>query len=263
MNIIDPEVTFNPNTMKLIHCNGCDTTFAAKKIPNACPYCGSPKGKKGVGSASEDECVSWGEEYSELMARKMEREHEKTEMADEAEVSDSVEEMNDTGYTQDNSGWSDDSDSTIWDESASQDTGSEYASDDDIYEPIGYDPDELANNMTGKKRVSRIVLKQMISDAERQVKEAKWAAQRAGLPTTAFQNIMPDVKNQSGKLEGYTPDYARLMIQCVVDNTIQQELRHPRKGRAYTVSDINDLLKEMDIDESYWESYYSVAGVSY
>lgn len=46
-----------------------------------------------------------------------------------------------------------------------------------------------------------------------------------------------------------------------VDSTIQMELRHPRKGRRYTISDVNEMLSEMDISENYWESYYAVAGL--
>lgn len=241
MNIIDPEVTFNPNTMKLIHCNACDATWAAKKIPAVCPYCGKPKGKNGVGSASEDDCMSWGEEYMELMAKK------RTDEPDDGDRD---------GYDEYADG---DAEESVQMDAPSQDTGSTEESFD--YSPIGYDPDELANSMNGKKKIGKQIQKQMISDAEKEIKETKWAVQRAGLPTDAFQNVLPDVKSKADSLGGYIPMYVSLLLKMTVDNTIQRELRHPRKGRVYTVSDIDDMLEELDINENYWESYYAVAGL--
>lgn len=146
----------------------------------------------------------------------------------------------------------------------SQDTGSyDISMDTDVYEPIGYDPDEMANSMNGEKKIGKMVQKQLIADAERSIKEAKWAVQRAGLPTDGFQVILPDVKNKADSLGGYIPLYTSFLLKMTVDNTIQRELRHPRKGKVYTVDSVNDMLEELDINENYWESYYAVAGLSY
>ena len=34
------------------------------------------------------------------------------------------------------------------------------------------------------------------------------------------------------------------------------------KGKTYTISSLNALLEELEIKETYWDSYYSVAGVA-
>lgn len=255
MNIIDTSITLNPATMKLVHCKGCDTTWVDKKIPNVCPYCGAEriKGKNNpLAKASEDECESFMEEYGEAMANG----------ADSSDDSGSYEEEFAETVDNDNSGNYDDYSSV--DDSISQDTGSyDISMDTESYEPIGYDPDELANSMNGKKKIGKMAQKQLISDAEKKIKEAKWAVQRAGLPTDGFQIILPDVKNKADSLGGYIPLYTSFLLKMTVDNTLQRELRHPRKGRRYDISDVNEMLEELDINENYWESYYSVAGLSY
>jgi hypothetical protein len=52
------------------------------------------------------------------------------------------------------------------------------------------------------------------------------------------------------------------MLKMVVDNTLQHELRHPRKGKVYNISSINALLEDLEIKETYWDSYYSVGGIA-
>ena len=232
--------------MKLVHCKSCDTTWVDKKIPNVCPYCGAERTKSKnnpLAKASEDECESFMEEYGEAM--------------ESNSVSDNTGSYEESAEPVDNN-----ASSGYDDYSVSQDTGSyDIPMDNDIYEPIGYDPDELASSMNGKKKIGKMVQKQLIADAEKSIKETKWAVQRAGLPTDGFQSLLPDIRNRAESLGGYIPLYTSFLLKMTVDNTVQRELRHPRRGNRYDIADVNDLLGELDIDENYWESYYSVAGL--
>ena len=247
MNIIDTNITLNPVRMKLVHCQSCDTTWVDKKIPIVCPYCGAERTKRKnnpLAKASEDECESFMEEYGEAM-----------ESGDSSSsYEESGEEFTETVDNDASSGFDD--------YSVSQDIGSyDISMDTDTYEPIGYDPDELANSMNGKKKIGKMVQKQLIADAEKSIKEAKWAVQRAGLPTDGFQSLLPDIRNRAESLGGYIPLYTSFLLKMTVDNTVQWELRHPRGGKRYDIADVNEMLGELDIDENYWESYYSVAGL--
>lgn len=246
MNIIDTSIKLN-SSMKLVHCKKCDATWIDKKIPNVCPNCGAPK-KGNLAGAKEDECESFMEAYNEAMASAAEDSSAADGIEEEStSVSSDYEEVESTDNPLTN-----------------QDTGySEESYSEDAFEPIGYDPDELANAMADNppKKPGRLVVRDLVSTADRMIKERKWAMQRAGLPTASLQFILPDVKNQAEKLGKYVPEYTELMLKMSVDNVLQQELRHPRKGRTYAIRDVNEMLEELEISEDYWESYYAVAGL--
>ena len=237
MNIIEPGLVLNPNTMKLIHCKACDATWADKKIPKVCPHCGALKSK--LETAKDAESESFMEAYNEMMS---------TINDTEAGSDEPVEEYGEA---------------TVSDSSADQTTDSyEEYGDADTYEPIGYDPDEFANNMVQSQKIKKEDKLKYLSDVEARIRETKWALQRCGLPTDALQTITQDVKNQADKLGDNIPGYVDLMLKMVVDNTVPRELRHPRKNRTYSYRDIDAILSELGVRENYWESYYNVAGLA-
>ena len=248
MNIIEPGLKLIPNVTKLIHCDGCDTTWAGKKIPSACPYCGAGKSK--VATAKDDACESFLNEYQEMMERSTEEEEENTDFEDSF-----AEESYDEFPSEEQAA---DQTTDFEDQTSAESSYSE----GDTYEPIGYDPDEFMNNMLANAKAKKEELRAMLQDAEQCVKETKWALQRAGLPTDAMQSVLQDIRSQSNKLGKNLPGYTDLMLKMVVDNTLQHELRHPRKGKTYTISSVNALLEELEIKETYWDSYYSVAGIA-
>ena len=133
---------------------------------------------------------------------------------------------------------------------------------DDEYEPIGYDPEEFVNSMVQEFKATDTMKKELIRSADDRVRETKWALQRAGLPTDALQSVSQEIRFQADKLGINLPAYTDLILKMVVDNTLQRELRRPRKERVYTISSINQILQELDIKESCWESYYNVAGIA-
>ena len=263
MNIIEPGVVLSPNTTKLIHCKACDTTWADKKTPKVCPHCGADKGK--LENAKEAECESFMEEYMEMMASLSEEDSGNYDSEDGSDLEspegyseESVEEYGDAPVEEYGGEIEISSDS-----SADQTTDS-YEADytEETYEPIGYDPDEFANNMTKSPKLKKEDKLKYISDAEIRIRETKWALQRCGLPTDALQSVTQDVKQQADKLGTNIPGYVDLMLKMVVDSTVQRELRHPRKNRSYSLPDVRDMLRELEIRESCWDSYYNVAGLA-
>ena len=133
---------------------------------------------------------------------------------------------------------------------------------DNEYEPIGYDPDEYMNSMVQEFKATDSMKKELLRSADERVKETKWALQRAGLPTDALQSVPQEIRFQADKLGINLPAYTDLMLKMVVDNTLQRELRHPRKGKVYTISSLNQILQELGIKESCWEIYYNLAGIA-
>lgn len=246
MNIIEPGLVLDPNTTRLVHCKACDTTWADKKIPKMCPHCGAVKGK--LETAKDAECESFMEAYSEMLEASSEDSSDREEYGGESLEGPGVENT---------------SIEIEMDSSADQTTASyDDYEETDTYEPIGYDPDDFANNMIQNAKVSNLVKKELIAGAEQKVRETKWALQRCGLPTDALQSVTQDVKQQADKLGKNIPGYVDLMLKMVVDNTIQRELRHPRKNRSYSVHDVAEMLSELEIRESCWDSYYAVAGLA-
>ena len=81
MNVIDMEVKLTPGIMKLYHCNGCDSTWAARKKPEACQQCGA-KGSKIV-TATEEQCESFISEYGEALAKEEQEEMSEEEMEED------------------------------------------------------------------------------------------------------------------------------------------------------------------------------------
>ena len=227
MNIIPENMKMIPNVTKLIHCSICDTTFTAKKIPEECPYCGQKKGDK-LKTASADDIEAFMNEYSEILAEQ-----------------DGQEES--TGFI---------------DQTASTTSSSEASYETDDYEPIGYDPDEFLNNQRQKVNLAKFRQQELLAEADMMIQEKKWAMQRVGLPTDSLQMIKQDIRSQIGELSVNVPLYTSIMLKMVVDNTLQHELRHPRKHKAYNRDAVTDMLLDLGIDGMYWESYYEVAGVA-
>lgn len=231
MNIIEQGLILNPNTTKLVHCKSCDATWADRKIPKVCPHCGA--GKSRLAGAKEEECESFMEAYNEMLASMPKEE----ESANEDTEDFPDEQVNQTPSQSDRS----------------METFE--------YEPIGYDPEEFANSMIENCKVTNFVKRELLSKAESRVKETKWVLQRAGLPTDGLQGVMQDIKSRADKLGKNIPGYTDLRLKMIVDTTLQKELAFPRKGRRYTLSDVDEILRELDIREDYWESYYNIAGI--
>ena len=260
MNIIEPGVKLDPNTTKLVHCKSCDATFADKKIPKVCPNCGADKKK--LAGAKDDDCESFMEAYAEMLA-----EYAETMSNEEADTDSSEDGTPTEASSFDTDPYSSDyeisdepgqySDDPSSDQSSSYDTAYE----EEIYEPIGYNPDDFLDNMSEKKKISGFEKKMLLEIAEQSVREKKWALQRVGLPTDGLQNVLQDIRQSADKLGKNIPGYTDLMLKMYVDQTLQHELRHPRKGRQYSISDINHMLQELNIRQACWESYYNIAGL--
>lgn len=129
------------------------------------------------------------------------------------------------------------------------------------YEPIGYDPDEFMNNMIERSKITNLAKREMFLSAESRVKETKQLMRSAGLPTDNLQTVMQTVKSQADKLGKNIPGYVNLLLKAIVDNTLQQELRHPKKGWKYNLTDVKEILQTLGIKEDYWSSYYRIAGI--
>ena len=129
------------------------------------------------------------------------------------------------------------------------------------YEPIGFNPDSYAEEMVKSKKLSASEIKALFSQADQTIKETKWALRRAGLPTDHLQSIKQDIASRGGSLGVNIPVYTEMMMKVAVDTVLQQELRHPRKGRVYNTGDVDRMLSELDINEDFYESYYEVAGL--
>lgn len=252
MNIIEPGTILNPATTKLVHCKSCDATWADRKIPKVCPHCGA--GKSRLAGAKEEECESFMEAYNEMLASTSEAEEENTCEDEDGHVEMDAE-MDNTSSNYEET----DSSPTGGDQTAAYNSYDESA---DTYEPIGYDPDEFMNSMIQNCKIGVIERKSLLASAESRIKEIKWALQRAGLPTDSIHPVMQDIKSRADKLGKNLPGYTDLMLKMAVDNTLQQELRHPGKGIRYDRRDVNTMLRELEINEDYWESYYDVAGLA-
>lgn len=256
MNIIEPGVILNSNTTKLVHCKSCDATWADKKIPKVCPHCGA--GKTRLAGAKEEECESFMEAYNEMLASMPEEEPE-AESSDNAEASSS-DDRDDQRYESYES--YDEYLSAMPDaHQTNQTTPSDTSYESFEYEPIGYDPDEFVNSMIENYRVTAYVKKELLSNAEARVRDTKSMLRRAGLPTDSIQNVMQDIRSRADKLGKNIPGYTDLMLKMVVDSTLQRELAFPKKGRTYSMSDVNSMLLELGIREDYRESYYNIAGI--
>ena len=71
-----------------------------------------------------------------------------------------------------------------------------------------------------------------------------------------------DIKSRADKLGKNIPGYTDLILKMTVDNSLQRELKHPKKGRRYDRHAVNAMLRDLEIKEDYWESYYDVAGLA-
>lgn len=232
MNIIDQNVLLDPNTTKLIHCKSCDATFADNRIPNVCPHCGA--NRKKLAQAKDDECESFLVAYSEIVTANAE--------------------ANDTSFP-------DSFIETAGPYSQMSSSNDETAFEEDPYDPIGYDPDEFLNNMAPKRKISKLEKSTLLSAADTCIREKKWVLQRLGLPTAGLQAIVQDIRQNAESLGINIPGYTDMALKTYVDHTLQQELRHPQKGRAYSYASLSEVLQELDISESYWNSYFAIAGL--
>ena len=243
MNVIDMEVKLTPGIMKLYHCNGCDSTWAARKKPEACPQCGA-KGSKIV-TATEEQCESFISEYGEALAKEEQEEMSEEEMEEEMEEDRDKDQYESRNEDQ-------------------PEAKTDYPEEEDAsyeYEPIGYNPDSYAEEMVESKNLSAADLKSLLSKANQTIRDTKWALNRAGLPSDHLQAIKQDIASQGKSLDVNIPLYTEMMMKMAVDTVLQEELRRPRKGRVYDTDDIDRMLSELDISEDYYESYYAVAGL--
>jgi len=307
MNIIEPGVTLNPNTTRLVHCKACDATWADRKIPKVCPHCGAPKSK--LAGAKEEECESFMYEYMEMMSCAPEGEVVRTGRNQyDSQVSRyddrlSYRKSRDSQHSRHNDTdvYCDDDQTSRWNSftpgnrSAAEDPYEAYYSDcepshrpyhssarvyssgpryqehsasddspDDYfeeYEPIGYDPDDFMNNMIERSKISNLEKREMLLSAQSRVMETKQIMRSAGLPTDSLQAVMQNVKSQANKLGKNIPGYIDLLLKVIVDTTLQQELKHPRSGWKYSLTDVKEILQTLGIKEDYWSSYYRIAGI--
>ena len=246
MNVIDMEVKLTPGIMKLYHCNGCDSTWATRKKPDICPQCGAKASK--IVTATEEQCESFISEYGEALAKgqeDMSEEEWEKEWKEEQEENRDEDQYESRTETQ-----------------PEAKTGSPEEEDASYeYEPIGYNPDSYAEEMVISEKISADDLKTLLAEANQTIRDTKWALNRAGLPSDHLQSIKQDIASQGKSLGVNIPLYTELMMKMAVDTVLQQELRHPRKGRFYDTGDIDRMLSELDISEIYYESYYAVAGL--
>ena len=236
MNIIDPGIDLTSGIIKLFHCNGCDSTWAARKKPDACPHCEAKASK--IITATQEQSESFIADYSESVSDKvaeiLEEEEEREEEQHEAR-NENRPEANTESPEEDDSYYE--------------------------YEPIGYSPDSYADEMVESANLSADELKTLLAEANQTIRDTKWALNRAGLPSDHLQSIKQDIASQGKSLGVNIPLYTELMMKMAVDTVLQEELRRPRKGRVYDTDDIDRMLSELDISEDYYESYYAVAGL--
>lgn len=252
MNIIEPGLRLDATTTKLIHCNACSATFADKKIPKICPNCGAERKK--LGKAKDDECESFLEDYNEMLA-----EYEEEVSFDNTESGEST---GDILSSTDNSSDIDKTDSGYYDSTLEdQSTNYDMALQEDVYEPIGYNPDDYLDSMLPKKKISTLERKALLETAEQAVREKKWLLQRVGLPTDGLQTVLQDIRQNADNLGKNIPGYTDLMLKMYVDRALQTQLRTPRRKRSYDFNEVTDMLQELGIKNSCWDSYYTIAGL--
>ena len=297
MNIVDTTVKLDPMKIKIIHCKKCDTTFTGKKIPAICPFCGAKKGTH-VKGASEEEIESFIEAYNEA-TRESETEdtiagrnyqedkreyrcnpyenqdrgfgdydedqrshYSSQEMRCPSHGTDGNREFFDQSY-EDYSQISDYRNLNHRDHGSDsyQDSTEQYADDyADCFDPIGYDPDELSRTMQEKKKITKVLTAQYLEEAAELIRRKKRQMREAGLMPDSLQIIQQDIRSRASGLGSAIPAYSRFMLKVGVDNAIQMELRHPRRGGRHSIEEVRDIMQTMSIDERYWDSYYAVAG---
>ena len=130
----------------------------------------------------------------------------------------------------------------------------------DSIDPIGYDPDELVSTIQEKKKITKVLTAQYLADAAELIRSKKRQMREAGLLPDTLQNIQQDIRSRAPGLGSAIPAYSRFMVKVGVDNAIQMELRHPRRGGRHSRDEVREIMRAMRIDERYWDSYYAVAG---